>query len=99
MKKLKMEKDYWFPSPKYINNRGRKRSIAKIFDIDYEDDLDKYNSGHILWSSTTAQPKKKFIIPIGDIHRTVKLREVRWVKGIIGLFKKSRKNNYFGKHS
>lgn len=65
MKKLKIKKDYWFPSTKYINNRGRKRSIAKIFDIDYEDDLDKYNSGYILWSSTTAQPRMVFTIPVG----------------------------------
>lgn len=70
MKKLKMEKDYWFPSHKYINNRGRKRSIAKIFDIDYEDDLDKYNSGHILWSSTTAQPRMVFTIPVGDTSKS-----------------------------
>jgi len=69
MKKLKMEKDYWFPSPKYINNRGRKGSIAKIFDIDYEDDLDKYNTGHIHWSSTTAQPRMTFTIPVGTTNK------------------------------
>jgi len=70
MKKLKMEKDYWFTSTKYINNRGRKRSIAKIFDIEYEDDLDKYNNGgHIHWSSNTAQPRMKFTIPVGNTNK------------------------------
>ena len=84
MKKLKMEKDYWFPSPKYIDNRGRKRSIAKIFDIDYEDDLDKYNNnGYIHWSSTTVQPKKKFIIPIGKLSKPVE----KALKDLISSYK------------
>jgi hypothetical protein len=61
MKKIEIEKDYWFPS-KCINNRGRKRSIAKIFDINYKDDLDKYNNGHIFWHSTTTQPRMVFTI-------------------------------------
>ena len=86
MKKLKMKKDYWFPSPKYIDHRKRKRSIAKIFDIEYEDELDKYNlSGISHWSSTTAQPRMKFVIPIGDVKDKPSI--AKRIKDLIKKFK------------
>ncbi len=84
MKKLKMQKDYWFPSPDYVNRFGRKRSIAKIFDLEY-DESDLVNSSQIHWSSTTAQPRMKFVIPIGDMKDKPSI--AKRIKDLIKKFK------------
>lgn len=75
MKKLKMEKEYWFPSPTYVNVYGRKRSIAKIFNLEY-DDSDIFSS-QILWGSTTAQPRKTFTIPVGPKSKKNMLESIK----------------------
>jgi len=62
MKKLKMGKEYWFP-PNYVNTYARKRSIAKIFDFEYDDIL--LSNPQVLWGSNTAQPRRTFTIPVG----------------------------------
>jgi hypothetical protein len=74
LKQLKMEKDYWFLN--HTNTYGsRRRSIAKIFDFEYEDDL--LSNPQVIWGSNTAQPRMKFSIPVGNINKKSALDSIK----------------------
>jgi len=75
LEKLKMQKDYWFPSPNYVNTYARRRSIAKIFDFEYEDKL--ISNPQVMWGSNTAQPRRTYTIPVGNVSKKSALQSLK----------------------
>ena len=70
---LKIERDSWFPNR--VNTYSRKRSIAKIFDFEYEDLL--LSNPQVLWGSNTAQPRRTFTIPVGEKSKKTMLGSIK----------------------
>lgn len=76
LKPLKMERDYWFSSPR-INTICRKKSICKIFDLEYDDSNDIFSNGQVLWSSNTSQPRRTYTIPVGKTNKKSVLKSLK----------------------
>jgi hypothetical protein len=76
LKPLKMERDYWFP--RYgVNSWGRKKSICKIFDLEYDDSNDIFSNGQVLWGSNTAQRRRTYTIPVGKTNKKSALKSLK----------------------